>query len=210
MTDARPTRGAIVLAGGRSTRMGRDKASLPFGDSTLLGRAISALAAVVDEIIVVARRDQSLPSFPCTPRRVPIVVAYDEVLDQGPVGGLVAGLSASMSTVVYLSSCDVPLLSPAFVTAMFDELGDHDVAVPELDDRVHPLAGVFRRVPVLAAARALLAAGRLRPVFLLETLPYVKVGPDRLRLVDPDLRSLENVNTADDLARAMLRARSTD
>lgn len=201
--SARVERGAIVLAGGRSTRMGRDKASLPFRGTTLLGRAITTLSTVVDRVVVVARRAQALPASPPLPRAVPVDVAFDRVEDAGPVGGLVAGLEALDAELVYLSSCDVPWLRPTFVDAMFAEAAGVDVALPEVEGRLHPLAGVYRRDAVLPAARAQLAAGRLRPVFLLESLPHRRVVAQRLRSVDPDLRSLENVNTQDDLARAL-------
>ena len=183
--------------------MGRDKASLPFRGTTLLAHVLTTLAEVVDEIVVVARRDQPLPPFPTTRRDVPIRVKFDDVEDRGPVGGLAAGLGSLTSPVAYLSSCDVPFLRPEFVRTMFEALGDADIAVPEIEGRVHPLAGVYRRGPVLVAAKALLATNRLRPVFLLETLPHVRVTEARLRLVDPDLRSLENLNSPDDLERAI-------
>ena len=200
MSDALPRTGAIVLAGGRSTRMGRDKASMPFDGTTLLGRVVATLATVVDEVVVVARRDQTLPPLPAV--ATPVRLAFDEIEDRGPVGGLAAGLASLVAPVAYLSSCDVPLLVPDFVRAMFAALGDADVAMPEVDGRLHPLAGVYRRDPVLAAARALLASGRLRPVFLLETLAGVRVPAARLRAADPEFRSLENLNTPEDLERA--------
>ncbi len=183
--------------------MGRDKASLPFDGTTLLGRVVATLSTVVDEIVLVVRRDQAL--VPTPPVGVPVRVAFDEVEDLGPVGGLAAGLAALRAPVAYLSSCDVPLLAPAFVRVMFDALGTADLAMPEAGGRLHPLAGVYRRDPVLAAARALLAARRLRPVYLLETLRGVRVGAERLREADPDLASLENLNTPEDLERARLR-----
>ena len=205
MTHPSIERGAVVLVGGRSTRMGRDKASLPFDGSTLLDHVVATLAEVVTEIVVVARRDQPLPPLSPPPPGVEIHVAFDDVEDRGPVGGLAAGLAALSKPLAYLSSCDVPFLRPRFVRAMFDSLGDADVALPDVEGRLHPLAGVYRREPVLAAARALLAANRLRPIFLLETLPHVKVVESSLRLADPDLASLENLNSPDELARALAR-----
>ncbi len=205
MTDAGPARGAVVLVGGRSRRMGRDKASLPFRATTLLSCVLSTLSEVVDEIIVVARRNQALPPFPPTRRRTPIEVTFDDIDGLGPVGGLAAGLTALRSPVAYLSACDTPFLRSAFVRAMFEALGSADVAVPQAEGRIHPLAGVYRRAPALGAARALLAVGRLRPIYLLETLSHVVVGEDFLRRADPDLRSLENLNSPDDLDRADAR-----
>ena len=208
-------RGAIILAGGRSTRMGQDKASLAFGTGTLLSRVVSILASVpVDEIVIVARRGQILPTVEPPARvrgtvqsgrdvgptreaiaRAPVIVhAYDEIEGRGPLGGLAPGLEALGAPVAFASACDVPFLSDAFVHLMFDALGDADVAIPEAEGRLHPLGAVYRRA-VLPHVHALLAADRLRPVFLLDRVRHVKVPEEMLRAVDPHLRSLANLNT---------------
>jgi molybdenum cofactor guanylyltransferase len=200
-----PTLGALVLAGGRSTRMGRDKASLPIGGSTMLARTVATLASVVDEVVVVARAVQALPPVDGGEAAV-VRHAHDDVEDRGPVGGLVAGLAASTRDVVFASSCDVPFLAPAFVRAVVDALGDADVAIPEAEGRLHPLAAAYRRTAVLPVARALLDEGRLRPVYLLERLRHVVVPEATLRGVDPALDSLRNVNTPEELAEAVARS----
>jgi molybdopterin-guanine dinucleotide biosynthesis protein A len=183
--------------------MGRDKASLPFGDTTMLGRVVSILSRAVSEVVVVARRDQTLPALP----RAVVGVVHDEVEGKGPLGGLVPGLRALAADAAYASSCDVPFLSPTFVERMFASLGNADVAIPEADGHLHPLAAVYRRDAVLAAAEALLAEDRLRPVFLLERVPHVIVPAAALRDADPDLLSLENLNTPDAYEAALERLR---
>ena len=124
------TAGGIVLCGGRSTRMGVPKATLPFGSETMLQRVVRLLASVVSPIIVVAARDQQLPELPDH-----VVVTRDEREQQGPLEGLRAGLSALPDSVgiAYVTSCDVPLLEPRFVERMVELLGDHDIAVMEID-----------------------------------------------------------------------------
>src|SRR5438046_5450942 len=95
--------GGIVLCGGRSTRMGVPKATLPFGSETMLQRVVRLLEAVVAPIIVVAAREQALPELPDR-----VVVARDEREQQGPLEGLRAGLSALPESVelAYVTSCD--------------------------------------------------------------------------------------------------------
>ena len=197
-------RGAVVLCGGRSTRMGRAKALLPFGEETLLQRIVRVLSSVVEEIVVVRHGNQALPALPDA-----VVVVEDEIDDQGPLGGLVPGLRASRADAVYASGCDVPFLSPAFVTRLFDRLGDHDVAVAETDGFAHPLAAVYRpRVrPVM---ERLLEARRRRPIFLFEEVPTVRVTADDLRAVDPTLDSLDNLNTPAAYEEALRRLRDGD
>lgn len=193
------SRGAVILCGGRSTRMGRDKATLPFGDETLLERMVRILAPLVDEVTVVGRRDQALPALPEAVR-----LAFDEVDDLGPLGGLQAALASTTRDAVYVTGCDTPFLAPAFVTLMFEALGDARIAVAEQDGFTHPLAAVYRR-DVLPHVEALLAAGRMRPVFLFEALDTVFVQDDALRAADPTLGSLANLNTPEAYDAALAR-----
>ncbi len=193
------TRGALVLAGGRSTRMGRDKATLPFGPRTMLDRILALLRPVVDERIVVARPGQDLPALPPDAR-----LAFDRRLDRGPLQGLEAGLEAAASDVLFATACDTPFLSRALVGLLFERLGDASVVVAEAGGRLHPLAAVYRR-SVLSDVRALLSADRLRPIFLYERVPTVRVGEDELRRVDPALLSLENTNTPEQYEEALRR-----
>src|SRR5262245_8810396 len=141
-----PTRvGGIVLSGGRSSRMGRAKAWLPFGDELLLPRVVRRLSQVVSPIVVVAAPDQDVPPLPAD-----VALARDAARDRGPLQGLAAGLAAQRGVdALYLSSCDVPFLEPAFVRRMIDALGEHVIAVPDVGGFRHPLAGVYR-VEVLA------------------------------------------------------------
>jgi molybdopterin-guanine dinucleotide biosynthesis protein A len=208
VSEATPARGAIVLAGGKSTRMGRDKASLPFGDGTMLSRVVRVLADVVTEIVLVARRGQALPEVGLLPERVSLVSAYDEVESKGPLAGLAAGLASLSAPIAYASSCDVPFLSPAFVEFLLGVLEareDVAVAIPRAEGHLHPLAAAYRRDAVLPVVRELLAVDRLRPVFLLERLPHVIVNEADLRRVDPGLDALANLNDPDAYREAVER-----
>src|SRR5262245_59514400 len=118
----------IVLCGGRSSRMGRPKAWLPFGDEVLLQRMVRILSDVVEPIVVVAAPDQSLPALP-----EHVQIARDESEFLGPLNGLATGLASlgDEVPVAYLSSCDVPFLRPAFVRRVIESLGDADICMPD-------------------------------------------------------------------------------
>lgn len=192
-------RGAVVLCGGRSTRMGRDKASLPFGDEALLQRMVRILREVVPDVTVVGRRDQALPPLPEEVR-----LAHDMVDDQGPLGGLQAALATARADAVYVTGCDAPFLVPALVDLLFAQLGEARVAVADEGGFVHPLCGVYRP-DVLPVIDRLLAAERRRPIFLYEEVDTVRVPEQALRSVDPDLDSLDNLNTPEAYERALAR-----
>ena len=193
------TTGGIILCGGQSKRMGRPKAWLPFGAELMLPRVVRLLGEVVAPLVVVAAPGQDVPPLPPT-----VTIVRDEMEGRGPLQGLAAGLEAlrGRADAAYVSSCDVPLLRPAFVYRLIDLLGDHAVCVPRVGGYHHPLAAVYR-LSVADAVRSLLTQNRLRPFFLFEAVPTRVVETDELRDADPDFRSLRNLNTPEDYEAAL-------
>lgn len=207
--------GAIILCGGKSSRMGADKATLPFGPELMLQRVVRLLSEVVasKNIVVVAAPDQHLPALPDE-----VTVTRDRRQDRGPLEGLSAGLTALSGDVEasYVTSCDVPLLVPAFVRRMLALLEDYEIAVPCEAEQYHPLAAVYRP-SVLRHVQELLQADRLRPRFLFDLARTRSIAVDDLRTVDPHLTTLINLNHPEDYEAALksagflaLRLRSAD
>ncbi len=189
----------IVLCGGHSRRMGYSKSLLPFGDETMLQRVLRLLGPVVDPLVVVAAHNQELPELPSH-----VQVTYDEAPDQGPLQGICAGLGSlqGLAEAAYITSCDVPLLVPAFVETLISALGNHEIVVP-VDSRFHhPLAAVYR-IDVLGRIKQLLASDQRRPMFLLEQSDTVRITVDQLKAVDPDLLTLQNINQPADYLAAL-------
>jgi molybdopterin-guanine dinucleotide biosynthesis protein A len=179
--------------------MGSSKAMLPFGDETMLQRIVRLLGTVASPLVVVAAAGQPLPELPSS-----VTVTYDEQEGRGPLEGLRAGLAALPEEVdiAYATGCDVPLLVPAFVQRMADLLGDAEIAVIEEDGFAHPLSAVYRR-RTLPHVEALLAAGRLRPTFLFDTVRTRRVRPADVAQVDSQLLTLRNLNTREDYLDAL-------
>ena len=177
--------GGVILCGGESSRMGRAKAWLPFGGETLLQRIARIVSAAVDPVVVVAAPNQDVPPLPAN-----IEIVRDLHLEMGPLAGLAAGLAAldGRADAVYLSSCDVPFLTPEFIRLVVAALGDFAIAVPEVGTYTHPLAGVYR-MTVRPTVEQLLAENRLRLRDLLDGVPTLRIAVDR------DEQSLVNVNT---------------
>jgi molybdenum cofactor guanylyltransferase len=182
--------------------MGTPKAMLPFGPETMLQRVVRLLATVVTPMVVVAAREQVLFELP-----EDVIVARDEREQRGPLEGLRAGLKALPDSVdlAYVTSCDVPLLVPGFVTRMIELLGGDDIAVMEVDGFPHPLSAVYRR-GTLPRIESLLAQDKLRPVFLFNAVRTRRVRPEEMTSVDPQLRTLRNLNTRDDYLAALADA----
>jgi len=193
--------GGVVLCGGKSTRMGTSKAMLPFGPETMLQRVVRLLGSIVDPIVAVAAVDQPLPDLPPD-----VIVMRDEREGRGPLEGLRAGLKGLPDDVdaAYVTSCDVPLLVPAFVEQMLDLARGYDIAVMEIDGFAHPLSAVYRRA-TLPHVETLLAQDRLRPAFLFDAVRTRRVRPEEMT-ADPGLLTLRNLNTRDDYQQALRTA----
>jgi molybdopterin-guanine dinucleotide biosynthesis protein A len=201
-----PVAAAIVLAGGRSSRMGSPKATLEWHGSTLLRRVTGIMGRAVDgPVIVVRAPDQDLPDLDPA-----VEVVEDAREGRGPMQGLAAGLAAvgDRAGVAYVSATDVPLLHPAFVRRVVASLGDDaDIALPDVGGHRQPLAAAYR-VKLAGLVCELVAAGRLRPAFLFErsrvhTLDEAALLADpALARADPDLVSVMNLNEPGDYERA--------
>jgi len=190
---------AIVLCGGRSRRMGRDKASLPFGEgTTLLEHTVGIMRGCASEIVVVAREGQELAAGDYK-------IARDPAEGLGPLAGLAAGLAAIESERAFVTSCDAPLLLPEFVSWLVEQSQGHDAAVPFVDGYHMVLAAVYSR-SVLPVAQRLLDEDRLRPLFLIQAVDARIVSADEVRKVDPDLDSFVNCNTPESYEAALRKA----
>jgi molybdopterin-guanine dinucleotide biosynthesis protein A len=190
MPDSSLKVGGMILCGGRSARMGTPKPWLPFGSETMLQRVVRVVGEVVEPVVVVAAAGQRLPKLPDDVR-----IIRDEQPDLGPLAGLEAGLMALRDEVdaAYATSCDVPLLRPAFIERMIGELDTHELAMPRDGDHHHPLAAVYRTT-LADRVRRLIAERRLRLLALLDGADARIVDAATLLDVDPGLDSLRNVN----------------
>lgn len=179
--------------------MGASKALLAFGPETMLQRVVRLLTSVVSPIVVAAAREQELPALPQD-----VIVTRDLNDARGPLEGMRAGLRALPAAVeiAYVTSCDVPLLAPAFVTRMIELLGDAEAAVVEAKGFPNPLSAVYRR-SVLAGIESMLGENNLRVTLLLDRVRTRRIQPAEVAGADPQLLSLRNLNTPEDYLSAL-------
>ena len=192
-----PDATAVVLAGGKSSRMGRPKSLLLFDGEPLIVHIVRALKQMFAETVVVAAPDQELPDLPA-------ILVRDEVAYQGPVGGIYYGLKAASGKFCFVTSCDVPFLNPALISHLTSQISRYDVVVPFWEDRFQPLHAVYR-TSVLALLKEQLDRGELRPVYLFDKVKTCKIEEDAIRRFDPEGLSFFNMNTPDDYERALQR-----
>ena len=196
---------AIVLCGGKSVRMGEDKASVLLGDETLLQRCCRLISCFADPVIVVASAAQELPDLDEVSE-----VVHDDFPGEGPLGGLLTGLrhlrkkGIRDECPVWVASCDAPFVNSAVVETMVSQLGDFDVVAVSHRDRINPHSAVYR-FGVAKAVEKAVSQGERRATAIFEYLSVKTVKSSVLRNIDPELSFLKNINTVEDLDGAMAR-----
>ena len=186
---------AVVLTGGKSSRMGRPKALLPFDGEPLIVHIVRHLKRVFAETVVVAAPEQELPLLP-------VALVRDQVAYQGPVSGIYRGLKAATKEVCFVTSCDAPFLDLALISHLLSEISDCDVVVPFWQERFQPLHAVYRR-SVAPLLHEQLERGELRPIFLYDKVRTRKIHEDEIRTLDPEGMSFLNMNSPADYDSAL-------
>jgi molybdopterin-guanine dinucleotide biosynthesis protein A len=189
---------AIVLAGGRSTRLGRDKASELLLGRPLLQRVVDRVAPLVAEVVIVRAKSQAIPVLACP---VPLHIVDDAYPGAGPLGGIYAGLLATTAERSLAVACDMPMLSPLLLGELLRQRPGCDVVLP-VTDRPQPLHAVYSRA-CIPPMRARLEAGDLKLTYFLDAMRVCVIDEATCRHFDPDLHSFLNANTESDLSRAV-------
>ena len=196
MSDAPERVGAIVLAGGRSSRFGRDKLAEPVGGRSMLDRAVDAVGVVATDIVVVRAPGMSGSLSP------EVTIAHDARAFEGPLAGLAAGLAALDPSVrrAIVVGGDMPSLVPRVLDRMIEELASTDVVVLGTDDGPRPLPMAIHPVVVRPVIDRLLAGGERRLRALLTEVRVVALDQASWRHDDPDGASLRDVDVPEDLS----------
>lgn len=189
----------LVLCGGRSERMGRDKALLPWAGTDLLGHAIDRLAGVTSDVVLLGG-----PARRYAERGLPVLADRDE--DGGPIAGLEAGLAHADGRAVVLLAVDVPLVPASLLRALLDRLDGHDAAVPVSPHGREPLCAAYGPA-CLGAIRARVAAGERKMTAFWPDVRVREVGPAELAAFGDPAAMFVNVNEPADLERAARLAR---
>ena len=188
----------IILAGGRSRRLGRDKAVEPFDGQPLVRRVIDRVAPLTGEIVVVvadAARGQALPL------EAEHRVAVDIYPDCGSLGGIFSGLSSAANNWGLVVACDMPFLNAPLLEYMLAQRGDCDAVVPRPGAFPEPTHALYSRA-CLPHIEARLQANDLKISGFFDDVRVRYLDEGEVRRFDLDLLSFFNVNSPEDLARA--------
>ena len=190
---------AVILAGGMSRRLGRNKAVEPFIGETLINRVIGRMRAVADGIIVVVNDVRRIAELDL-PRDV--LVVADAHANKGSLGGIYTGLKASRTEWAAFCACDMPFVSPQIFQMLVSASGGFDAVVPVADDRPQTMHAIYSRA-CLDAIRARILADDLKITGFFDDVRAKLIPECRVREIDPALSGFINVNTQADLERAL-------
>ena len=181
----------IILAGGKSRRMGENKAFIDAGGVPLFERVYRIFREIFPEIIIVANDANLFERYEARLQK-------DIVLNKGPLGGLYTGLFYSPSYYAFCTACDMPLLNPRLIKYMVEERDEYDVIVPKTRDGLHPLHAIYSK-KCLSPMRQLLDRDDLRIVNFFHRVRVRYIDETEIRKVDSHMRSLINVNTEEEM-----------
>ena len=182
----------IILIGGRSSRMGSDKALLPVEGSTLLQYCVTTIAKVVDEIVVVNGANRDIREIHSD---VPLVFGQDRLINEGPLIGIAAGLELARASVVVVTAVDMPLIRSELLELLIKRVdNNHKWVVPIADGRPQPLCSALL-TSSLSTINTKILEGVRAPMALSGDLNAYMLEEDEWKEADPNGQSFKNINT---------------
>jgi len=186
----------VLLAGGKSRRMGEDKRYLVVGEQTLLERGLGVLRSMFHEVLVVIAQDSA-------PLDIDARIVRDLVPDCGSLGGIYTGLTQATTPYIFAVACDMPFLNQAVITQFTNRRDTADIVMARLATRLHPMHALYGK-GCLPAMEQMIVARQLKIQELVShaSLRVQYVTEADLLSIDPSWRSFHNVNTPEDLEAA--------
>lgn len=183
----------IIVAGGKSSRMGQDKTLLRFNNKSLIARTIAELQKVADEIIVASNHTSKY-------NIAGILEVPDTYQGMGPLGGMHAGLMAANYDYTFIVSADLPLFTGELAGCLLDRLKGYDAVVPRLDGRWEPLCAAYSRNCIKSIEACLQA--EIKQVYrFYQQINVLEIYPSQLSCSGSAEKLFFNLNTPDDLKK---------
>ncbi|AGB41184.1 molybdopterin-guanine dinucleotide biosynthesis protein A [Halobacteroides halobius DSM 5150] len=184
---------AVILAGGKSTRMGFDKQLLKINQTRLLKLITDKLEEEFEEIIIVSNYPEYYTDFTYQ-------VVSDELPNQGPLSGVHVGLKEASSKYVYFLACDMPYVNLDYIRFIKEEIEENDVAacVTQVNDKIEPFNAFYSQA-IISKIEAYLATEKRALYSLLKRLDCYYIQEESARMFSPNLNMFLNLNTKEDL-----------
>lgn len=187
----------IVLFGGESKRMGKDKAAIEVGGVSLIRKTINLFKEVFPEVIAISKETGRLGDLGCKE-------VQDAYPGKGPMVGILTGLEESGTDYIFAAACDMPFINEKVIDLIVSNGIGHDVALPIISGKTDPLHALYSKDCFEKMLHFMENEGRSLNRFI-DSLPdgSVKyVSEDEIKSVDPEALSIFNMNTPEELERA--------
>lgn len=181
----------IILAGGRNSRMGVNKAFLEIDGIRLIDKILAVYRQLFPEIIIVTNDPSSYTEFTDT------IIVTDIYKGKGPLGGIYTGLFYSKNDYAFVSACDMPSLNRDFILYMIDHKGKHDIVVPELPAGYQALHAIYSR-RCLPNIKKMILSDKLKIAGFFKDMRLYKITEDKIKPFNKDGRLFININTPED------------
>ena len=181
----------VILAGGKSSRYGENKAFVEVNGTRLIERVVEVLAPIFTRIVLITNSPQqyaylNLPMY------------KDLIAGLGPIGGIYTGLEAISDEAGFFVACDMPFLNPALINHMLKVRGDYDAVVPRMDWKLETLHTIYAK-RCLPAIRELIDSRIYQVMRSFHKISVRYIDEDEIKSIDPDLRSFLNINRPEEL-----------
>jgi molybdopterin-guanine dinucleotide biosynthesis protein A len=196
-----PNLGAVILHGGKSTRMGVDKSQLVFQGDTLFGHVLTQVAKFASPLVIAGGTDSSL-----TKKSPPVIFVKDQRPDVGPLEGIRVGLTELGPAVefAFITGCDAPLIKPRLIAHLFELIEDYQAIVPVQGDRVFGMTAIYR-TDIAEDLQTLIDQKQHRVRDLARHFDALQVDLESLKEYDPGLDSFININSREDYEHLLKR-----
>ncbi len=181
----------VILAGGKSIRMGQDKALITVGGIRLFDYVYNTCRRIFSNLIIVTNRPENFSSYNA-------IITQDLFPNTGSLGGLYTGLVRSSTPYVFCTACDMPFLNPAVITLLLENIGTYDVIIPITKNGLEPLHAIYGKNCIKTIKRKI-DLGKYKITDMLSELKVCYIHEEEILKLDPTLSSFFNVNTSADL-----------
>ena len=189
---------SIILAGGKSQRLGYDKILETVGSRSLVEKVVNSVATLSDDIIIVTASERTMPELNHYPN---LKVVYDMYPGKGPLNGIYTGLHASSNRCSIVVAADMPFLNTSLLRYMVEQIDGFDMVTPRVGDRVEPLHSVYTRDCMDTIMQ--MFEQNILGVHKLHTRVKTRyIGVEEITRYDPEKLSFFNINTENDLLKA--------
>jgi molybdopterin-guanine dinucleotide biosynthesis protein A len=184
----------IILAGGKNSRMGTNKAFLEIDGIRLIDKAINIYREIFSEIIIVTNDPLSYIEF------TDATIVTDIYKGKGPLGGIYTGLFYSNNDYAFISACDMPYLNKDFMVYLTAHTEKHDIVVPQLSEGFQPLHAIYSQ-NCLSHIKKLLIADKLKITSFYKDVRLLIIPEEKIKSFNQDGRLFLNVNTPEDMEK---------